>query len=100
MIENIFEILFKVFGPLSVISIFAIGFYLHRNKLYTVWQLRTTFFWPDLLNMYRNHTRSTHGHIGIWFYVAIISLLMSAISIFVLLLVQALIPLFKKGGIR
>lgn len=88
MTENIFEIIFKISGPLSVISIFAIGFYLHRNKLYTTCQLRKTFFWPELLIKYREHTRSTHGHTGIWFYVAIVSLVLSILSVFSLFLIQ------------
>lgn len=100
MTENIFEIMFKFFGPLSLISIFAVGFYLHRYKLYTVWELRTTLFWPELLIKYRDHTKSTYGHTGIWFYVAIISLVMSIISILALFVVQAFIPLLKKGGVK
>ena len=100
MTENIFEIIFKLFGPLSVISIFAIGLYLHRNKLYTTWELRTTLFWPELLTKHRDHTRFTHGHTGIWFYVAILSIALSVISIFILFLIQALIPLIKRGVIN
>ena len=90
MTEKIFEIIFELFGPLSVISIFAIGFYLRRNKLYTVWQLRTTLFLPELLTKYRDHTKLTHGHTGIWFYVAIVSIVLSFISIFFLFLIQGL----------
>jgi hypothetical protein len=100
MIENIFEIIFKLFGPLSVISIFAICHYLYRNKLYTAWELRTMLFWPELFTKYRDHTKLKHGRTGIWLYIAIASLVLSVISVISLFLIQAFIPLLKKGAIK
>jgi hypothetical protein len=96
MMEKLFDYIFSIFGPLSILSMFVIGFYLYRKKLYTAWQLRMTFFWPELIIKYRDHTRQNEGHIGIWYYVAIVSILLSVISILVLFSFQTLIPLIKK----
>ncbi len=98
MTENIFEIVFRIFGPLSVISIFAIGFYLYRRNLFTAWQLRTAFFWPELIIKYREHTRKTRGQTGIWFYLCIISIILSVMSIVGLLVVQVILPVLQTSG--
>lgn len=94
--EKLFDVTFKVFGPLSVISIFAIGFYLYRKKLYSMWELRTTFYWPELISKYRSHTKTAQGHAGVWYYIAMVSIIMSMLSIFGLFSLHILLPLMKK----
>jgi dolichol kinase len=94
--KNMLNIIIDIVGLLSVISLFAIASYLHRNKLYTTWQLRTAFFWPELIVRYRDHTREHQGRTGIWYYVAIGSIILSLLSILCLFSLQVLIPLIKK----
>ena len=42
-------------------------------------------FWPQMIIEYRDHTKTNVGHIGIWYYIFILSAILSLISIFVLL---------------
>lgn len=96
-LENLFEIVLGLFGPLSVIAVFATGFYLHRKGLYTIYQLRTAFFWPELLGKYRDHTRATQGRTGIWYYVTIVSIALSLVSVLSLFFIQVLLPFIRKS---
>jgi hypothetical protein len=90
MLEKILGIIFDIFSPLSVISLFAIGAYLYRKKVYTAWQVRTAFYWPQLIFDYKNHTKKTMGHIGIWYYVIIASIALTLSSIIPLLVLNLL----------
>ena len=56
-------------------SIFAIGAYLYRAKIYTTWQLRTTFLWPKIIFEYRDHTKKYQGTKGIWYGICKVSFL-------------------------
>ncbi len=80
MTMTIVDKIASIFGPLLIISMFAIGYYLWRNKLYTIWEMRSSPLWPNFLVAYREHTKLTKGHIGIWFYIAIVSLILSLVS--------------------
>lgn len=90
------EIVFEIFGPLSVISLFVIGSYLYRKRLYTAWQIRAAFFWPELIIKYRDHTKQVLGHIGIWYYIIIVSIALSLVSILSLFSIEVVIPLIRK----
>ena len=96
MMEKLFDYIFTIFGPLSIFSMFVIGAYLYRKKLYTAWQLRMTVFLPELIIKYRDHTRQNEGRIGIWYYIAIVSILLSVISILALFSFQVIVSLIKK----
>ena len=82
--------MFAICGSLSVLSLFAICHYLYRHQLFTIWQLRTTLEWPSLIAKYRDHTRTNLGHVGIWYYVVIVSLALSLVSIIGLLVIEVL----------
>ncbi len=81
MVIKMLENMSSYFGPLFLISMFAIFSYLLRNKIFTLWELRIEgCFWPNFLIKYREHTRVTYGRTEIWFYVAIVSLILTIIS--------------------
>jgi hypothetical protein len=96
MMQTICTVVFEICGPLSILSLFAIGSYLYRKRVYTLWQLRTSFMWPQLIVRYRDHTRETQGYTGIWYYVAIMSILLSVISVLYLFSASVIVPLIEK----
>jgi hypothetical protein len=81
MMGKVADWVFVICFPLALLSLFAIGMHLYRARLLTVWQLRTTMFWPQLLVRYRDHTRQTKGRTGTWYYLAIVSLILSLTAI-------------------
>ncbi len=90
MIDKILDMVFEISGPLSIISMFAIGTYLYKNKVYSVWGLGTAFLWPQLIVDYRIHTKKNLGHVGIWFYVVAVSICLSLVSALVLFALNVL----------
>jgi hypothetical protein len=95
--EAVFDRVFAICGPLSVVSVFAICYYLYRRRLYTIWQLRTTLAWPSLITRYRDHTRANRGRVGLWYYVAIVSIAGSVVSILALFLIRVLAVVVKTS---
>ncbi len=87
-IEAAADWLFAVACPLSIVSMFGVGDYLYRERLYTLTQLRCCMFWPFLLLEYRDHTNQTRGRVGLWYYWTIISILTSVGAILLLLAFQ------------
>jgi len=93
MVEKVLNSMIDVFGPLAVVSLLAIAFYLYRHGIYGVWHLSIAFNWPELVSKYRDHTRMTKGKTGIWYYVLSLSfpaLIVSIVSLFVLHIIQAI----------
>jgi len=85
---NIINMLVGIFAPLMLLSAFMITLYLKRQKLYTPWQIRTSFWWPDLIVKYRSHTKEKKGKVGVWYYLFIVSIAITALSIVVSLILH------------
>jgi dolichol kinase len=77
VIEDLADVVLVVSFSSAMLSLFAIALRLHRARLYTLWQLRTVMFWPELLVRYRDYTRQTTGHTGVWYYLAIVGIVAS-----------------------
>jgi hypothetical protein len=107
--KEIINIITTVSGLAFIASLFAMSAYLYRAKIYTAWQLRTTFMWPKIIFEYRDHTTKYTGKKGIWYNICKVSffllvvtfiasvvpqllLLPTAIAIVVLIAAVTLIP--------
>jgi hypothetical protein len=83
--SQLLNILTEAFFLIFLSSLFVIGLYLYRAKVYTWLQLRFNFMWPRIIFEYRDHTRKFTGKTGYWFYVSKFSFFI----LFALLLIEA-----------
>lgn len=86
MTGKILKIILEICGPLSILSIFVIATYLYKNKVCTGWEIRTAFLWLQMIVDYKDHTKKNLGHVGIWFYVFIVNIILSLLSILALVM--------------
>ncbi|MHA2088964.1 MAG: hypothetical protein ACW972_11855 [Promethearchaeota archaeon] len=78
--RDLLPYIIEVSGLLSITSLFAIGFYLKRNKIYTLKQLRRKVLWPEIIFQYRDHTKIYSKKTGSWFYIFSCSILILLLS--------------------
>lgn len=67
----------------AIISVIAMSFYFLNRGIFTYWQMQSKILWLEIIFRYRDHTRKNIGHVGFWYYIFLVSIFISIISIFI-----------------
>ncbi len=84
---GISSLLLNIFGPLTVISFFCIVFYFRSEKEYTLTQMQLNPLWLNLVGEYKKYTKKKNGRIGFFYYLFLVSITISIISILIELII-------------
>jgi len=82
------ELIITISGTISIVSFFAIGLYFLNRNIYTCWEFRRKLLWLEVIYQYRDHTRKNAGNVGIWYYILLISILITIISVLTMLAIK------------
>jgi hypothetical protein len=88
---EVLNVVSTISGLTFITSLFAMSAYLYRAKVYTAWQLRTTFLWPRIIFEYRDHTEKYSGSKGIWYSICKVSFFILLGTVIVSLVPQILL---------
>jgi hypothetical protein len=87
-IQTLANDLIWIFGPVAILSLLLIEFYLVRKRLYTWLDIIMTIHWAKLLINYKKHTKQNAGRIGFIYYIFLISFWITCLSFFIVLSFQ------------
>ncbi len=75
------DILTTISFSVVIISAIAMSFYFLSQGIYTYWQMQWKILWLELIFRYRDHTKKNIGRVGTWYYIFLVNIFISIISI-------------------
>ena len=75
------DLITNISGIIAIISLLVMSFYCVNRGIYTFRELRWKVLWLEIIFRYRDHTRKSVGHVGSWYNIFLVSILILLISI-------------------